>query len=102
MRCLGSSGFLVESQNATEDWLETYISVEDRAEVLSLVHEASRTKSMFQLEHRVRRADGTLGWTFSRASPSLTTQATSSNGSARPTTSPLGAKQKRRSGRRLL
>jgi signal transduction histidine kinase len=30
-----------------------------------------RTKNPFQLEHRVRRADGTLGWTYSRAVPLL-------------------------------
>ena len=33
--------------------------------------EAIRTKSTFELEHRVIRGDGTLGWTFSRAIPLL-------------------------------
>jgi len=33
--------------------------------------EAVRTKSMFELEHRVRQTDGTLGWTNSRAVPLL-------------------------------
>ena len=35
------------------------------------INEAIRTKSIFELEHRVRRADGSLGWTFSRAVPLL-------------------------------
>lgn len=39
--------------------------------MLAAIHEAIRTKSIFELEHRVRRVDGTLGWTFSRAVPLL-------------------------------
>ena len=39
--------------------------------VLRTIREAVRTKSMFDLEHRVRRTDGTLGWTYSRAVPLL-------------------------------
>src|ERR1700742_4760320 len=30
---------------------------------------AIKTKGVFELEHRVIRVDGTLGWTFSRAIP---------------------------------
>jgi PAS domain S-box-containing protein len=37
--------------------------------VIAAIDEAVRTKSTFELEHRVRRADGSLGWTFSRAIP---------------------------------
>jgi PAS domain S-box-containing protein len=33
------------------------------------IEKAIRTKSLFELEHRVRRADGTIGWTMSRAVP---------------------------------
>ncbi|HTX06399.1 MAG TPA: PAS domain-containing protein, partial [Steroidobacteraceae bacterium] len=38
---------------------------------MAVIHEAVRTKSVFQLEHRVRRVDGSWGWTFSRAVPLL-------------------------------
>ncbi len=36
---------------------------------MAVINEAIRTKSIFELEHRVRRADGSVGWTFSRAIP---------------------------------
>jgi two-component system CheB/CheR fusion protein len=39
--------------------------------VRAAIEEAIQTKSLFELEHRVRRADGTLGWTLSRAVPIL-------------------------------
>ena len=35
----------------------------------AVVDEAMRNKSIFELEHRVLRVDGSLGWTFSRAIP---------------------------------
>ena len=38
---------------------------------MAVINEAIRTKSIYELEHRVRRADGSLGWTFSRAVPIL-------------------------------
>jgi two-component system, chemotaxis family, sensor kinase Cph1 len=44
---------------------------EDRPHVLSVIREAIRTKSAFELEHRVVRTDGAVGWTFSRAIPLL-------------------------------
>jgi len=37
--------------------------------VLRAIREAVQTKSIFELEHRVRRVDGSLGWTYSRAVP---------------------------------
>jgi PAS domain S-box-containing protein len=37
--------------------------------VMAKIREAIRTKSVLQLEHRVRRVDGTVGWTYSRAVP---------------------------------
>jgi signal transduction histidine kinase len=36
---------------------------------MAVINEAIRTRSIFELEHRVRRVDGTIGWTFSRAIP---------------------------------
>ncbi len=50
-------------------WLERYIHIDDRPGVMEAIDRAIRTKSMFQLEHRVLRVDGTLGWTLSRAVP---------------------------------
>jgi PAS domain S-box-containing protein len=39
--------------------------------VQAAIDEAIRTRQMFELEHQVIRADGTLGWTHSRAVPIL-------------------------------
>ena len=38
---------------------------------LAAIAEAVTAKRVFELEHRVRRVDGTLGWTLSRAVPLL-------------------------------
>jgi len=48
---------------------EEYIPGKAQAEVAQRIQEAIRTKSPFELEHLVRRADGTIGWTHSRAVP---------------------------------
>ncbi|MCC6392775.1 MAG: response regulator [Bryobacterales bacterium] len=52
-------------------WLERYIPPDDQTRVMEAIERAIRTKSIFDLEHRVRRTDGTLGWTHSRAVPLL-------------------------------
>jgi PAS domain S-box-containing protein len=54
-----------------KDWLNEYIHPDDQPLVLQAIREAVRTRNPFQLEHRIRRADGTLGWTYSRAVPLL-------------------------------
>jgi PAS domain S-box-containing protein len=48
-----------------------YIHQDDHQYVTGVIREAIRTKSIFELEHRVRRVDGTMGWTFSRAVPMI-------------------------------
>jgi signal transduction histidine kinase/CHASE3 domain sensor protein/ActR/RegA family two-component response regulator len=63
--------FLSDTRESSRDWLKTYIYPDDQAHVLDVIHKAIETKSTFELEHRVRRADGTAGWTFSRAIPLL-------------------------------
>ena len=69
MRQLRGKGFLDDADEPIRDWLMKYIAEEDRPMVLARIAEAIRTRSGFSLEHRVRRADGTLGWTLSRAVP---------------------------------
>ena len=54
----------------------------DRPFVLEAIREAIDHKPMFELEHRVLRVDGGLGWTFSRAIPLLDAKAKLSSGSA--------------------
>jgi PAS domain S-box-containing protein len=71
MRQLHGKGFLADTKTPSVAWLEKYIHPDDQPHVLSVINEAIRTKSVFELEHRVLRADGGLGWTFSRAIPLL-------------------------------
>ncbi|HEX3738088.1 MAG TPA: PAS domain S-box protein [Terriglobales bacterium] len=68
---LDGRGFVADASKPRKDWLNEYIHPDDQPLVLQAVREAVRSKSAFQLEHRVRRADGTLGWTYSRAVPLL-------------------------------
>jgi PAS domain S-box-containing protein len=53
------------------DWMERYIHPEDREVVAAAVADAIRHKKVFDLEHRVIRVDGTLGWIHSRGVPLL-------------------------------
>jgi len=74
MRHLDGRGFIVDTLSPSDAWLQEYIPPEDQTHVRAGINEAIRTKSLFELEHRVRRVDGTLGWTFSRAIPLLDAQ----------------------------
>ena len=71
MRQLDGRGFIADTGKPRKDWLNEYIHPDDQPIVLRTIREAVRTKSVFELEHRVRRTDGTLGWTNSRAVPLL-------------------------------
>ncbi len=71
MRALDGRGLLTDIESPTADWQETYLLPEDRPAIQAVINEAIRTKSVFQHEHRVRQADGTIGWTMSRAVPIL-------------------------------
>ena len=78
MHALDGRGFLA---NAPADswvdawsWLDAYIFEEDQPLVRAAIEEAIRTKRVYELEHRVRRIDGSVGWTLSRAVPLLDEQ----------------------------
>jgi len=74
MRPLDGRSFLASAQAGSRTWLVDYNHPQDQPEIMARVHEAIQTKSIFELEHRVRRLDGTWGWTFSRAVPVLDAQ----------------------------
>ena len=69
MRNLAGREFLAETQEPSRKWLASYIHPKDQARVLTAIEEAIRTRSVFELEHQVQRADGSLGWAHSRAVP---------------------------------
>ena len=69
MRQLHSRGFLTDTEEPNQDWLEEYIPSEEQERVLEAINRAIRNQEPFELEHRVFSEDGTVGWTFSRAVP---------------------------------
>ena len=71
MHRLHGQNFIVDTAAPSDNWLAEYIHPDDQQRVMAVVHEAIRTKSLFEMEHRVRTVDGSLGWTFSRAVPLL-------------------------------
>ncbi|MGI4885855.1 MAG: PAS domain-containing protein [Janthinobacterium lividum] len=71
MEQLIGKNFLADTPGPTRSWVEQYIPADDLPQVRAAIAEAIAQKSPFELEHRVRRADGTVGWTHSRAIPVL-------------------------------
>lgn len=69
MRWLHGTGFIVNTEASTNDWMDIYIPADERSRVQKAINGAIAAKGLFELEHRVLRTDGTVGWTFSRAVP---------------------------------
>lgn len=69
MRELSGGNFLSDTDQPTGNWMKEYVAEEDRELVRTGIREAVENRSVCELEHRVRRADGTLGWTHMRAIP---------------------------------
>lgn len=68
---LDGRGFLKDASEPTKDWKSHNVHPEDLEVVNATIDDAIKQKKIFQLEHRVLRADRTPGWTFSRAVPIL-------------------------------
>lgn len=71
MRHLHGRNFMADTHEPTAQWLNNYIHPRDQARVLAAIDAAIAAKSIFELEHRVLRVDGELGWAQSRAVPLL-------------------------------
>ena len=74
LRQLRGQNFLVDADAPNDNWLQEYLDPDDQLGVMTAIHEAIRTKSLFEMEHRVRLVDGSLGWTRSQAIPLLDTK----------------------------
>lgn len=74
MRELDGRGFLKDADAPTTNWRTDNVYPDDVDLVNATIEECIREKKIFQLEHRVVRADGRLGWTFSKAIPILDEQ----------------------------
>lgn len=71
MQQLDGRGFLSGTSEPITNWLEKYIYEKDQPTVKAAIAKAIAAKKIFQLEHRVIGADGTSGWTLSKAVPIL-------------------------------
>ncbi|MEH3143887.1 MAG: PAS domain S-box protein [Methylobacterium frigidaeris] len=69
MHRLDGQGFLVDTAEPSATWMDRYIHPDDQAAVRAAIARAVGAGTMFELEHKVRQADGSLGWTLSRAVP---------------------------------
>jgi signal transduction histidine kinase len=69
LRQLEGRGLIADTAASRRDWLREYIHPDDHKPLLRAIARAVRTRSMFELEHRVRRLDGDMGWVVSRAVP---------------------------------
>ena len=68
---LSDQDFIADTDEPDRLWMEKYIHPDDRQHVMAVIQHSIETKSIFELEHRVIRVDGSLGWTFSRVIPLL-------------------------------
>ncbi|MFW5647564.1 MAG: PAS domain-containing sensor histidine kinase, partial [Candidatus Alkaliphilus sp. MAG34] len=69
MTVLCGRGFLVDTREPVSDWLDRYIYPEDRGSMFSVIQNSIMGKKIFEVEHRVLKADGSVCWVFSRAVP---------------------------------
>ena len=71
MHSVDGRGFLKNTPGWDEYHIEHYVHPEDLDLARLKIREAISQKSVFELEHRVLRADDSPGWTHSRAVPLL-------------------------------
>jgi PAS domain S-box-containing protein len=60
-----------EQPLANWEWMHQNLPLDEHSRVRQAIREAIAGKTLFEMEHRVWRADGSIGWTFSRAVPIL-------------------------------
>jgi signal transduction histidine kinase/CheY-like chemotaxis protein len=74
MRELDGRGFIKDTESPYRLWIDAYIPADEQARVHAAIKSAICNKAVFELEHRVLRVDGSIGWTLSRAVPMLDQQ----------------------------
>ena len=69
MRSLRGRGFIANANEPSVRWMDAYLFPEDQDGVRAEIDKAIERAEPFEMEHRVRLADGSAGWIFSRAVP---------------------------------
>lgn len=68
---LYGKGCLADTEQPNTDWPDKYIHPDDQPHVAEVIKSCIGEKKIYELEHRVLRADGSIGWTYTRAVPML-------------------------------
>jgi len=71
LRQLEGRMFMEPTPVPSRDWFERYVFEGDRQRVQEAIKDAIERKAAFETEHRIFRADGTVGWTHARSVPML-------------------------------
>lgn len=71
MHGLDGRGFLKTTTDWDEWHMEEYVHPDELERGRAAIAKAIQEKSIFELEHRVLLADGSYGWTYSRAVPRI-------------------------------
>jgi len=71
MENLVGKQLVADTPEPITNWKEKYLLPEDQPHVHAAIQEAIANRSIFDLEHRVILANGSIGWVHSRAIPLL-------------------------------
>ncbi|WP_435021356.1 PAS domain S-box protein [Tundrisphaera sp. TA3] len=71
MQPLDGRHLIPSNPTPIRDWMARNVPPEEHERLRAAIDAAIAGKRTFELEHRVKRVDGTIGWTFSRAVPIL-------------------------------
>ncbi len=69
LRQLSGAGFRANEHEGDPNWLLKYVDPAEQPAVQKRILESIATGNVFELEHKVERADGSPGWTRTRAVP---------------------------------
>ncbi len=71
MLSFSGGGLLADTDAPLAGWVERYLPRAERPRVAAAIAAAVTARDVFELEHAVKLADGTIGWVTSRATPML-------------------------------
>lgn len=71
MQPLDGRDFLISTSEPIPNWMQQNVPEFEHERTRQAIRKAIAEKGTFELEHQVKRLNGTLGWTFSRAIPIL-------------------------------
>lgn len=69
MRPLDGRSLVASNDRPMRDWMARNLPPDEHARVRAAIDRAIAGREVFELEHRVIRPDGSIGWTLSRAVP---------------------------------